>query len=108
MAATDEILVLTAINEEEKATEFLVDLVSDGLILSGTFYPVKVVYFWEGEVHIDEEYKVVMKSREGHFADIEKYIIENHHYRAPEVIKVNASFGSDVFKKYLTDNKKMV
>ncbi|MCB1314364.1 MAG: hypothetical protein KDK27_00340 [Leptospiraceae bacterium] len=39
---------------------------------------------------------------------MEKYIIENHHYRAPEVIKVNASFGSDVFKKYLTDNKKMV
>ncbi|MCB1324578.1 MAG: divalent-cation tolerance protein CutA [Spirochaetales bacterium] len=107
MADTDEILVMTALNEEEAAQEMLVDLVREGFILSGTYYQVKIVFQWEGQVHFDEEYKLMMKARAGYYPDIEKYIMENHPYRAPEVIKIPASFGSPQFREHLMANKRM-
>jgi periplasmic divalent cation tolerance protein len=105
--ASDEILLYTAVNEEDLAQEILVDLVSDGLILSGSFFPVKTVFMWEGQIHIDEEYKLIMKTREGYYEDIEKYLMKNHPYRAPEIIRVAASFGSAEFKKHITAHKQL-
>ncbi len=104
---SDELLIYTAVNDEDLAQEILVDLVSDGLILSGNYYPVKTIFIWEGQVHIDEEFKLMMKARDGFYSDIEKYLMENHPYRAPEIIRVPASFGSPEFKKHITAHKKM-
>lgn len=107
MSARDEIVVITAVNEEDLAQEFLVDMISEGIILSGTYWPVKVIFQWENQIHIDEEYKIMLKARAGYFSDIEKYIMENHHYRAPEIIKLEASFGSQDFRDHIMSNKKM-
>ena len=106
-SAGDELIIYTAVNEEDLAQEVLIDLVSDGLILSGNYFPVKTIFIWEGTVHIDEEYKLMMKAREGFYDDIEKYLMENPPYRAPEIIKVSASFGSPEFKKHITAHKRM-
>ncbi len=102
-----EILVLTTINDEELAEQILIDLVSEGYILSGSIIPVKTVFMWEGQIHIDDEFRLLMKAREGYYKEIESYIIEKHPYRAPEVIKIQASFGSEEFRKHLLSNKKM-
>ncbi len=107
MAATDELILFTAVNEEDLAQEMLVNLLHEGLILSGTYYPVKTVFLWEGEIHLDEEFKLMMKARDGYYEDIEKFIMENHPYRAPEIIRVDASFGSAEFKKHITAHKRL-
>ena len=104
---TDEIIIYTAVNEEDLAEEILVDLVSDGLILSGNYYPVKTIFMWDGVLHVDEEYKLMMKARQGYYADVEKYIMANHPYRAPEIIRIDASFGSPEFKQHITAHKKL-
>ncbi|MBX7059448.1 MAG: divalent-cation tolerance protein CutA [Leptospirales bacterium] len=102
-----EVLVLTAINEEELAEQILIDLVSEGFILSGNIIPVKTVFMWEGQIHIDDEFKLLMKAREGYYSDIERYIMDKHPYRSPEIIKVDANFGSEEFRKKLMSNKKL-
>lgn len=107
MSNTNEVLILTALNDEDLAQEFIMDLLDQGLILSGTYWPVKVVYQWDGSVHIEDEYKLLLKAREAFFIDIEKYIMEKHHYRAPEIIKVDALFGSPAFREHLMANKSL-
>jgi periplasmic divalent cation tolerance protein len=102
-----EVIVLTSINEEELAEQILIDLVSDGLILSGNIFPVKTVFMWEGQITIDEEFKIMMKAREGNYAAIEQYISEKHPYRAPEIIKLDANFGSEAFRKRVTAHKRL-
>lgn len=107
MTIKDEIIVITAVNDEDLAQEFLVDMVSDGIILSGSYWTVKVIFKWENQIHIDEEFKILVKARAGFFPDIEKYIMEHHHYRAPEIIKIDASFGSQIFRDHIMANKKL-
>ena len=105
MAAKDEILVMTALNDEDLVEEFIVDLLEAGLILSGVYWPIKVLYQWDGSIHIEEEYKLLLKARADFYDEIENYIIKKHHYKSPEIIKIDAVFGSKVFREHLMSRK---
>ena len=94
-----EILIFTAINEEEKAEDMLVDLLESGLIISGTIFPsVKLFYRWNDKINIDEEVKILIKAKEFYYTEIEAYILKHHHYLSPELVKLDATFGSKFFK----------
>lgn len=104
----DEIIVFTAINDEDLAQEFVQELLQEGFILSGTIFPgVKVMYIWDGQTTIDDEFKIMIKAREGNYNHIEQYIMKKHPYQAPEIIKISASFGSPDFKNFLVSRKKL-
>lgn len=107
MTSKDEILILTALNDEDLAQEFIIDLLEEGLILSGSYWPVKVMYKWDDTIHVEDEYKLMFKARSGFYNDIEKYIIGKHHYKSPEIIKIDAVFGSDAFRENLMSNKSL-
>ena len=105
MAPKDEILILTALNDEDLAEEFIIDLLEAGLILSGVYWPVKVIYQWDGSIHMEEEYKLLFKARADFYDPIEQYIIKKHHYKSPEIIKLDAVFGSQAFREHLMSRK---
>jgi len=89
------------------AQEFIGELLEEHLILSGCFFPVRTMFVWEGQMTIDDEFKVILKAREGNYPNIEDYIKEKHPYRAPEIIKLSAEFGSAEFKKFLVSQKRL-
>ena len=54
---------------------------------------VTSVYAWKGEVNEDEELLLVIKSRAGRYAELERAVVELHPYELPEVVAVPVSDG---------------
>lgn len=102
MATDDGLIIFTSINEEDDAETMIMEMLDLGLITSGTIFPgVKLYYKWEKTINKDEEYKIMLKTTHARYAAIEKYIQENHHYMAPEIVKIDASFGSEEFRAFV-------
>ena len=58
MAASNEILIFTAINDTDVAEELITNMLEADLIISGTMFPgTTLLYRWENKINLDEETK---------------------------------------------------
>ncbi|MCE9500734.1 MAG: divalent-cation tolerance protein CutA [Leptospira sp.] len=107
MTDSQEIILFTAINDEDLAEILISELLEAQLIVSGTIFPdVRVMYLWDGKLQADSEFKLLLKTKEVNYAAVEEHILKKHPYQFPEIIKINAQFGTDSFKKFVTDRSK--
>ena len=107
MADSKEIILFTAINDDDLAEILISELLEAKLIVSGTIFPdVRVMYLWDGKLQEDSEFKLLLKTKEEHYAAVEEHIKKKHPYQFPEIIKINAEFGTASFKQFLTDRSK--
>jgi len=70
---------------------------------------IKSFYFWEGEIQKDSENLLLIKTLSEKFAELEKFIKENHSYDVPEIVALSAEKVSqnylDWTRNYvITDN----
>jgi periplasmic divalent cation tolerance protein len=66
--------------------------------------PMRSVYRWKGEVCIDEEALLLIKTA-GHLTDeVRKTIEENHPYEVPEFVTLQASDVSEKYTSWLLAN----
>ncbi len=105
--ATEEILVFTTIGDRDMAEEHISEMLEQGLIISGTIFPeVELVYLWDGKITVDTENKILLKANASKYEGIEEYIKKHHPYLAPEIIKIDASFGSPGYKAFVAEKIK--
>lgn len=99
MEHEQDILIFTTFGDRDLAEEFISELLDLGLVISGTIFPeVELIYKWEGKVTIDTENKILFKAKASNYDKVEQYILKKHPYIAPEIIRIEASFGSQMFK----------
>ncbi|MDF3820370.1 divalent-cation tolerance protein CutA [Leptospira sp. 96542] len=104
---SDEILVFTTIGDRDMAEEHISEMLELGIIISGTIFPeVELVYMWEGKITVDTENKILLKAKGENYDRIEEYIMKRHPYIAPEIIKLDASFGSPAYKTFVAEKIK--
>jgi len=60
--------------------------------------PVTSYFTWEGKLDSSQEYLCLIKSRDDLFAELEKFIKNNHPYEVPEIIAIPIAKGG---KDYL-------
>ncbi|TGM16898.1 divalent-cation tolerance protein CutA [Leptospira selangorensis] len=105
--ASEEILVFTTIGDRDMAEEHISEMLEQGIIVSGTIFPeVELVYLWEGKITVDTENKILLKAKAEHYEAIEAYIQKHHPYIAPEIIRLDVSFGSPAYKAFVADKIK--
>lgn len=61
------------------------------------------VYRWEGSVARDEEYLLMVKTSDERYAEVEKFLLENHPYETPEIVAIKAEHVSDGYLAWLTE-----
>ncbi|MCW7463808.1 divalent-cation tolerance protein CutA [Leptospira limi] len=105
--ASEEILVFTTIGDRDMAEEQISEMLEEGIIVSGTIFPeVELVYLWEGKITVDTENKILLKAKADKYDAIEAYIMKHHPYIAPEIIRLDVSFGSPAYKAFVADKIK--
>lgn len=65
---------------------------------------IRSIYYWEGKVHDESEYLLVIKSTAENFDMVEKRIKELHSYKVPEIIALPIVKGSQDYLQWLSDN----
>lgn len=98
------IVVFIAAGSREEADKISKGLVEEKLAFCVNSLPgIKSTYFWEGKLCEDEEYLLIVKTRDSRFEDLEKWVRENHSYDVPEVIALPIIKGSEPYLKSVDD-----
>jgi len=105
--ASEDILVFTTIGDRDMAEEHITVMLEQGIITSATIFPeVELLYIWEGKITVDTENKILIKAKAEHYTAIEEYIMKHHPYIAPEIIRLDVSFGSPTYKAFVLEKIK--
>ncbi len=56
------------------------------------------VYIWDSSINEDDEFLLIIKTKQSNYSKLQKVILEMHSYDLPEIISINIDDG---YPKYL-------
>ena len=90
----DLVVVLVTASDADVAARIARTLVVERLAACGNIVPgLRSVYAWEGEVKVDDEVLLVLKTRPERVADLTRRVVELHPYDLPEVVALPVQGG---------------
>ncbi|MBR8740989.1 divalent-cation tolerance protein CutA [Nocardiopsis sp. MG754419] len=101
---TDVVRVETTIDDREGAERLAGSVVEHHLAacaqVSG---PIRSFYRWEGAVHSDEEWTVVIKTAADRLEDLVAHLVAAHPYDVPEIVAVPVTGGNPSYLAWVRD-----
>jgi periplasmic divalent cation tolerance protein len=95
------VILVTAPSQQEAET-IAETLLQEGLAACVTILPVRSIYRWQGAIHNDEEWQLLIKSDLDRFADLEIKIRQIHPYEVPEIIALPIVAGSEPYLNWIS------
>lgn len=103
----DPVVATTTTNSIKEARELAGLLVKGKLAACVQIIPkIESVYEWEGAVHDDQEYLLLIKTCEERIRDIKKVMEKQHSYEVPEFLVLPVIDGLDDYMKWMEVNTK--
>lgn len=65
---------------------------------------MKSVYFWQGSLQKESEHLLLIKTLEGKYEQLEKFVLANHSYDVPEITAVKAENVSESYLAWVKEN----
>ena len=97
-------VVLVTAPSEEVAEAIAQTLVEAKLAACVTVLPVRSIYTWQGQVHKDQEWQLLIKSDLAKFVELETKIQAIHPYEVPEMIAVPILKGSQPYLQWISES----
>ena len=97
-----EIVIFITSPSREEAKRLGFHLVSEGLAACVNIVPGLISLFrWEGRLHEEKEFLLIVKTRTSSFKKLEKRVRELHSYSVPEVIGLPIVQGSKPYLQWV-------
>lgn len=79
------IAVFTTVATRSEAQDMAQALVERGLVACAQISQIDSVYTWKGAVHTEAEFRILFKTVDERYADVERAIRELHAYELPAI-----------------------
>ena len=66
------------------------------------------IYHWKGEIVVDNEALLIMKTKDTHTSALWEIVKANHPYEIPEYVVLPIQWGSQDYLDWISDNVKTV
>jgi periplasmic divalent cation tolerance protein len=96
-------IVLVTASSQAEAESIAETLVQERLAACVSLMPIRSVYTWQGEVHRDQEWQLVIKTDLNRFSDLETKVRSIHSYEVPEVIALPLVNGSQPYLDWISE-----
>ncbi|AWT60413.1 MAG: Divalent-cation tolerance protein CutA [Candidatus Moanabacter tarae] len=63
--------------------------------------PITSIYYWEGEIQSDKEFRILLKYPDERSVDLQDWILDEHPYETPEWVIINPEFVSEEYEKWV-------
>jgi periplasmic divalent cation tolerance protein len=94
-------VAMTTIAGRERAKTLAEQLIVAELAACVQITEVSSVYRWEGEVHKEHEFLLIIKGRSDLFPRLRAFILARHDYELPELIKLDIVDGNPTYLRWL-------
>ncbi|MEL6897293.1 MAG: divalent-cation tolerance protein CutA [Planctomycetota bacterium] len=95
-------MYLTTVADDEAARQLAGDLIANRLAacvqIDG---PLRSVYRWNGDVHGETEFRLVIKTNEEHRQQLVAYLESNHPYEEPQIVGTPLNESSDGYAAWV-------
>lgn len=99
------IVILTNTASHEEAKTIAKSLITDSLAACvNIFKNESSLYRWEGKVCEEQEFQLVIKTKESLYRKVEAAIIRLHSYDVPEIIALPVLDGSSDYLKWVRES----
>jgi periplasmic divalent cation tolerance protein len=98
----DYVLVTTTTDSAEEAQRLADALVGDRLAACAHIEETDSVYWWDGAVQHDHEWRLELKTPAGRADELQAAILQTHSYDTPQVIVTPILGGSPAYLAWLT------
>jgi len=94
-------IVLTTTNSKENKQQLIDHLLLKQLVACVQTMPIESHYIWQGEVCVDEEILIIMKTHKLHYVEVEKAIEQIHDYEVPQIVQVPIVDGFNPYLEWI-------
>jgi len=95
------VLVTTA--SQQEAEVIATSLVQSQLAACVSLVPIHSIYTWQGELHREQEWQLLIKTDLAQFETLAVKIRELHSYEVPEIIALPIVAGSQPYLQWISD-----
>ncbi|GAB4377429.1 MAG: divalent-cation tolerance protein CutA [Elainellaceae cyanobacterium] len=99
------VVLVTAASQAEAET-IAEALIQERLAACVNIVPIQSLYVWQGEMHRDQEYQLIIKTNLDRFSELESKIQAIHSYEIPEIIALPIIKGSAPYLQWMSDQIK--
>jgi periplasmic divalent cation tolerance protein len=101
MKQDDFAIVLTTVETERQAEDLAQKILAGKLAACVQIQRIKSRYWWNGKIEHSDEYLLSIKTKAGLFSDLSEFIVENHPYETPEIVRIPIADGSDKYLEWI-------
>lgn len=97
-------VVFVTAPSKEQAQTIARTLVEARLAACVSLLPIHSIYTWDGEVQMEDEWQLIIKSKLSMFAALKATICSIHPYEVPEIIALPIQAGSTPYLQWIADH----
>jgi len=98
------IAIMTTTDSLDEARSIAAALVERKLAACVQISPIQSYYRWQGAVQNDEEFRILIKTVEDRYADVEAAILELHSYDLPAVLALDVTHAYGPYREWVNDS----
>ena len=99
-------VVLVTASSRAEAESIATSLVQSQLAACVSLLPIHSIYTWQGELHQEQEWQLLIKTDLAQFQTLEAKIRELHSYEVPEIIALPIVSGSLPYLQWISEQVK--
>ena len=85
----DYCVIFITTESKEEAEKLSRGLVEQKLAFCVNTVPsIQSTYHWEGKIHVDNEFLLIIKTLQQNYEELENWVQKNHSYDVPEIISI--------------------
>lgn len=96
------VVLVTAASKAE-AEAIARSLVEAKLAACVNLFPIHSIYTWQGTLHQEEEWQLLIKTDLSLFSTLERRVRELHSYEVPEVVALPILAGSHPYLRWMAE-----
>ncbi|MEO0254526.1 MAG: divalent-cation tolerance protein CutA [candidate division WOR-3 bacterium] len=100
------IIVFCTTPGKDKAYEISRKIIENKLAACVNYFKVNSIFEWKGKIEEEEEYLLIIKTKEEKFEELENFIKKIHPYEVPEIIFFKIEKGNEDYLKWIDDTLK--
>ena len=87
------LIVFTTVASEEEAVRVSEELLTKHLVACASAFPVTSRYVWNGKLEESREVKLMLKTTQDMYSEVERTLVAAHGFDVPEILSVNVDGG---------------